>query len=242
MSTPLHDALSELADEITVDDVPAGLAESAWGAVDLERRRARRGKVVGALATAAAAALAFWLVVSAGTGPVDSSPTDSPTDRVGLPQRVTYQEDPPPLRPRGGPVSALVEVGTRGMPPDDSRSRDLINGGTRWQALTPDARLWSLDGDIAPLAKPLSEGQKLWMSSDPALSPDGRVLALARSVQQVIHEDSQSKSTEGIRELLDIREGKTDRSKIKVDEIFPRYLKLVDEVTATVDKMLDPAA
>lgn len=217
MSTPLHDALAELADEITVDDVPAGLAESAWGAVDLERRRARRGKVVGALATAAAAALAFWLVVSAGTGPVDSSPTDSPTDRVGLPQRVTYQEDPPPLRPRGGPVSALVEVGTRGMPPDDSRSRDLINGGTRWQALTPDARLWSLDGDIAPLAKPLSEGQELWMSSDPALSPDGRVLALARSVQQVIHEDSQSKSTEGIRELLDIHDVTTGRHESIVD-------------------------
>jgi predicted nucleotidyltransferase len=59
-------------------------------------------------------------------------------------------------------------------------------------------------------------------------------------------------------ELLDMREGKPeakregkpeskpernkDRSKAKVDEIFARYLRLVEEVTATVDKMLDPAA
>jgi len=27
-----------------------------------------------------------------------------------------------------------------------------------------------------------------------------------------------------------------------VDEIFARYLKLVEQVTAAVDKMLDPAA
>jgi hypothetical protein len=44
------------------------------------------------------------------------------------------------------------------------------------------------------------------------------------------------------RELLDIRERKKDRKATNVDEIFARYLKLVDEVTAAVDKMLDPAA
>jgi predicted nucleotidyltransferase len=43
-------------------------------------------------------------------------------------------------------------------------------------------------------------------------------------------------------ELLDIREGKKDRKASKVDEMFARYLKLVEEVTAAVDKMLDPAA
>jgi predicted nucleotidyltransferase len=48
--------------------------------------------------------------------------------------------------------------------------------------------------------------------------------------------------TSAFGELLDIREGKKDRSKAKVDEIFARYLKLVDAVTATVDRMLDPAA
>jgi predicted nucleotidyltransferase len=42
-------------------------------------------------------------------------------------------------------------------------------------------------------------------------------------------------------ELLDIRERK-DRKAAKVDEMFARYLKLVEQVTAGVDKMLDPAA
>ena len=43
-------------------------------------------------------------------------------------------------------------------------------------------------------------------------------------------------------ELLDIRERKKDRKTAKVDEMFARYLKLVEQVTAAVDKMLDPAA
>ena len=43
-------------------------------------------------------------------------------------------------------------------------------------------------------------------------------------------------------ELLDIRERKKDRKAAKVDELFARYLRLVEQVTAAVDKMLDPAA
>ncbi len=43
-------------------------------------------------------------------------------------------------------------------------------------------------------------------------------------------------------ELLDIRERKKDRKAAMVDDVFARYLKLVGEVTAAVDKMLDPAA
>lgn len=43
-------------------------------------------------------------------------------------------------------------------------------------------------------------------------------------------------------ELLDIRERKKDRKAVPVDEAFGRYLKLVDEVTGAVDRMLDPAA
>jgi hypothetical protein len=42
--------------------------------------------------------------------------------------------------------------------------------------------------------------------------------------------------------LLDIREGKKDRKTANVDEMFARYLKLVEAVTAAVDKMLGPAA
>src|SRR5271157_1395775 len=43
-------------------------------------------------------------------------------------------------------------------------------------------------------------------------------------------------------ELLDIRERKAERKAAKVDEMFARYLQLVEQVTAAVDKMLDPAA
>ncbi len=43
-------------------------------------------------------------------------------------------------------------------------------------------------------------------------------------------------------ELLDIRERKKDRKSVSVDEMFARYLKLVQQVTEAVDKMLDPAA
>jgi predicted nucleotidyltransferase len=43
-------------------------------------------------------------------------------------------------------------------------------------------------------------------------------------------------------ELLDIRERKKDRKSVNVDEIFARYLKLVEQVTGVVDKLLDPAA
>ena len=41
-------------------------------------------------------------------------------------------------------------------------------------------------------------------------------------------------------ELLDLRERKKDRQSAKVDEIFARYLKLVEQVTGAVDRMLDP--
>jgi hypothetical protein len=43
-------------------------------------------------------------------------------------------------------------------------------------------------------------------------------------------------------ELLDLRERKKERKSANVDDIFARYLKLVEQVTAAVDKMLDPAA
>jgi len=43
-------------------------------------------------------------------------------------------------------------------------------------------------------------------------------------------------------ELLDIRERKVERKAAKLDEMFARYLQLVEQVTAAVDKMLDPAA
>lgn len=48
--------------------------------------------------------------------------------------------------------------------------------------------------------------------------------------------------TSAFGQLLDIRENRAKRNAVKVDEIFARYLKLVEQVTAAVDTMLDPAA
>jgi hypothetical protein len=43
-------------------------------------------------------------------------------------------------------------------------------------------------------------------------------------------------------QLLDIREHKSDRKTADVNELFGRYLKTVEQVTAAVDKMLDSSA
>ena len=43
-------------------------------------------------------------------------------------------------------------------------------------------------------------------------------------------------------ELLDIRERKVERKQKNVDAVFSRYLKLVEQVTTAVDKILDSAA
>jgi predicted nucleotidyltransferase len=43
-------------------------------------------------------------------------------------------------------------------------------------------------------------------------------------------------------ELLDVRENRAERKAARADEMFARYLKLVEQVTAAVDKMLDAAA
>jgi predicted nucleotidyltransferase len=43
-------------------------------------------------------------------------------------------------------------------------------------------------------------------------------------------------------ELLDIREHRIEKKSANVDDLFARYLKLVEQVTGAVDQMLDPAA
>lgn len=43
-------------------------------------------------------------------------------------------------------------------------------------------------------------------------------------------------------ELLEVRERKADRKAARVDAMFARYLKLVEQVTTAVDTMLDSAA
>jgi hypothetical protein len=43
----------------------------------------------------------------------------------------------------------------------------------------------------------------------------------------------------GILHVLDVREGKADRRKFDVADVFARYLKALEEVTASVDRILD---
>jgi hypothetical protein len=44
----------------------------------------------------------------------------------------------------------------------------------------------------------------------------------------------------GILQVLDVRERKSDRKKFDVADVFSRYLAALDQVTAAVDRMLDP--
>jgi len=46
----------------------------------------------------------------------------------------------------------------------------------------------------------------------------------------------------GILQVLDVRERKADRKKIKVADVFSRYLAAVEQVAAAVDRMLDSGA
>jgi len=43
----------------------------------------------------------------------------------------------------------------------------------------------------------------------------------------------------GVLHVLDVREGKADRRKFNVADVFARYLRAVEEVTASVDRILD---
>lgn len=205
MSTDLHDALRDLAEDIGPEEVPAGIAQRAWGAADLDRRRSRRTRALGALAAAAAIALVFWLAAGAGVGRVDSSPAGG-TSSVGLPQRLTWQEDPPDLPTTGAPLAGLVKVGSAGAAQDAYASRATVNGGTSWQAFTADGRLWSLAGPVAPEPTDLAVDQEVTVTAPPAISPDGRRVAVARAVSRVVYEDSTSKETQALRQLIDVHD------------------------------------
>jgi hypothetical protein len=46
----------------------------------------------------------------------------------------------------------------------------------------------------------------------------------------------------GILQVLDVRQGKSDRKKLDVADVFSRYLAALEQVTSAVDKMLDSGA
>jgi hypothetical protein len=43
----------------------------------------------------------------------------------------------------------------------------------------------------------------------------------------------------GVLDVLDVREGKANRKRFDVKDVFSRYLAAVEQVTTAVDRMLD---
>lgn len=179
MSTSLHDALAELADDIAPEDVPGGLAESAWSAARVERRRSLSRRSVALLAAAAVTVLIAW-VSFGGVSRVDTLPA-TPTGPVGYPERVRFQADPPQLPLRSGPVAGLISVGVD----DEAAAADdapigypVVNGGSSWQAVLPSGELRSLD-DVLPAGE-LRRDQASQILDPVAVSRDGTKIAAVR--------------------------------------------------------------
>ncbi|GAA1249883.1 hypothetical protein GCM10009633_23320 [Janibacter melonis] len=193
MSTSLHDALAELADDIVPEDVPGGLAESAWSTARVERRRSLSRRSVALLAAAAVTVLLAW-VSFGGVSRVDTLPA-APTGPVGYPERVRFQADPPQLPLRSGPVAGLISVGVD----DEAAAADdapigypVVNGGSSWQAVLPSGELRSLD-DVIP-AGDLRPDQASEILDPVALSPDGTKIAAVRHTATVLS-DSMSRDS-----------------------------------------------
>lgn len=185
MSTSLHDALADLADEIGPQDVPAVLAERAWEGGRVERRQSIGRRSVALLAAAAAVVLLTWVSVG-GVSRVDTAPA-TPTGPVGYPERVRFQADPPQLPVRSGPVAAVLAVGVddeAAAEEDDPISYPTVNGGSSWQAVLPTGGLRSLD-DVVP-AGDLRADRSSEIVGPVALSPDGTKIAAIRQTATVL--------------------------------------------------------
>lgn len=166
MSPTLHQALSDLAEETTRDDVPARLAASAWADGRADLKRGARARLVG-LCAAATAALLVALVLVPAVVPRGVDPADGAA--LGYPQRVRFDADPDPLPAKGVRVSALI----------GSYDKDAALGSvdaSRWQAVTPDGRVWRLDPTVAP--DPGGGRVTTGSPTAPVVSADGRMLAV----------------------------------------------------------------
>lgn len=166
MSPTLHQALTDLAEETTRDDVPIRLAASAWADGRADLKRGARAQLVG-LCAAAAAVLLIALVLVPAVVPRGVDAADGAA--LGYPQRVRFDADPDPLPAKGVRVSALI----------GSYDQDAALGSvdaSRWQAVTPDGRVWRLD----PTAAPDPGGGRVMTGTPtaPAVSADGRMLAV----------------------------------------------------------------
>src|ERR1700733_7492889 len=93
-----------------------------------------------------------------------------------------------------------------------------------------DSRLWDL------LLRSVSSFATLFRHALMVLghdAPVGKSEAVAALAQHIGFDAS------GFLEVLDVREGKAQRKKLDLADVFSRYLTALEQVTAAVDKMLD---
>jgi Nucleotidyltransferase domain len=93
-----------------------------------------------------------------------------------------------------------------------------------------DARMWEL------LTRSVSSFVTLFRHTLIVLgksAPDGKREGVQALAKQLGFDAS------GILHVLDVREGKADRRKFDVADVFARYLAALEEVTASVDRILD---
>jgi len=99
-------------------------------------------------------------------------------------------------------------------------------------ALGSESRLWDLLLRSAPSFSTLFRHSRIALGERTPISRRDAVQALA----QRLGFDSSAMS-----QVLDVREGKTDRKKIEVRDLAARYLASIEKVTAAVDMALDTA-
>jgi|ERR1700733_1428937 len=93
-----------------------------------------------------------------------------------------------------------------------------------------DSRMWDL------LTRSVSSFATLFRHALMVLghaAPVGKSEAVAALAQHIGFDAS------GFLEVLDVREGKAQRKKLDLADVFSRYLTALEQVTAAVDKMLD---
>jgi hypothetical protein len=93
-----------------------------------------------------------------------------------------------------------------------------------------DSRLWELLLRSVPSFATLFRHALIVLGHDAPVGKRDAVLALSKQI---------GFDASGILQVLDVKEGKSERKQFEVADVFSRYLAALEQVTAAVDKMLD---
>ena len=97
-------------------------------------------------------------------------------------------------------------------------------------ASASNSRLWDVLLHSAPSFATLFRHALIAISGNCPLSRREAIQALSKQVQF---------DPSAIEQVLDVREGKLDRKKLDITDLCARYVRSIEEVTATVDNALD---